>query len=635
MTHRTLLLSTAAILLGASLLTAQVPTEEAREFYRETIREKIRFDVERYGELPTVGQIRASVQQADDDAGKPGASILAAEDVLVSGDQSPESEVHAAINPTDSSNIIVSPIRQSTGTLTCPIYYTRDFGKTWRKSRFVNLPPENNAVVFGGGDPVFAFDADGRAYFTWINLYGTSDNDSTIAGIFWASSDDGGETWEFDHDNIVVIDAVRAGAPLGVYQLPRFCDKQWMAADLTDGPHRNTLYVAYAELSITGQRPGQIAVRRLLPESGGFVNNSVPVSTAAFTLVQFSSIGVDEAGNVHVSFFGQRGNSWGLWHSFSTDAGQSFSEPVNVSPVRFGGRFGGAGAPTIQGIETSRLYPSPYIAVDRSGTETEGSLYLVWTALGTTSDAGKGYDIYLSRLEGFNDPEAAPEWSAPVIVNDDDEAGDQFYPSVTVSPEGVVIVSWYDKRGDANGRHTHYYMAYSFDGGRTFLKNIQVSSAATDFGTIGNRNGGFGIGEYTQVLATSGYAIPVWADGRAGNGNMDIYAAFMPITSDISNAPLYPEHVTSVEEGITVGEVVPNPVAGEDAHLTFRLERSARVDVDLIDVRGTVVRSIAVDRPFDAGEHRVTIPTDGLSAGVYFSRVSTGRAVAARKVTVE
>lgn len=637
MRQRTLPSFLLLFLLCTPFLSAQQTSDAAREFYRERIREKIRFDTDRLDKFITVGQLRALYGQGADDPEKM-ARGLAAEDVLVSDDSFPESEVHAAVNPTDSGNIVVSPIRQSAqqqGSLLCPIYYTKDFGKTWHKSQFLNLPPQNNAVIFGGGDPVFVFDADGKLYFTWIDLYATADNDSTLAGIFYATSEDGGETWEFSPDHTVVLDAVRAGAPLGIYQLPRFSDKQWMAADMTTGPHRNTVYVAYVELSITGQEVGKIVVRRHLPEVGRFVNTSVPVSDGSFDLVQFSSIGVDKTGTVHVSFFGSRSGEWGLWHGYSTDGGQSFSEPTRISQVRFGGqRFGGQASESIMGIDDQRLYPSPYMAVDNSGGENSGTVYVVWTGLGTTSNRGKGFDIYLSRLEDFNDPEGTPEWSEPIIVNDDGTTGDQFYPSITVSPEGVVVVTWYDKRGDLSGRATHYYMAYSFDGGKTFTKNIQVSSTASDFSTIGRQNGGFGIGEYTQVLATSGYAIPVWGDGRSGNGNLDIYAAFLPIASESSAAPLYPDHVSRVEEGLSVGDVVPNPVSGENASLTFRLEQGTRVHVDLIDVTGATVQTLHLDRSFEAGEHRITIPTKGLTHGTYFCRLATDKGVVARKVTV-
>lgn len=624
----------ALFLASCSISVAQESTvsarESAREFYRETIREKIRFDLNRLDVIPTVGEIRdAHRREMLDEKG----AVLAGSDLLVSDDARPESEVHAAVNPTDSANIVVSPIRSTSGGLTCPIYYTKDFGQSWHKSNFLNLPPQSNAQVIGGGDPVFAFDEDGHLYFTWINLYITGNNDSTYAAIFWADSDDGGETWEFDASRTVVIDGVNAGAPFGIYQLPRFSDKQWMAVDRTDGPHRNRLYIAYVELQVlTGV--GQIVLRRLLPESDNVIDISIPVSNNSFTTVQFASLDVDYKSNVHVTFFGFRqGTGWGLWHSVSSNGGESFSDPTLVSKVRTGQeRFGGQNSEVITGIANDRLYPCPHIGIDNSESEHKGNLYAVWTALGVDNNEGKGFDIYFSRFENYNNPEITGSWAEPIIVNDDGLNGDQFYPSITVSSEGVVVVTWYDKRDAGNSHQTHYYMAYSFDGGKTFTKNIQVTSQATDFRTIGRSNGDFGIGEYTQVLATSGYAIPVWADGRSGDGNMDIYAGFFPITPVPSSVP---DRVASVETGLNVGEVSPNPVVGESTSLNVQLQRAAVLSVEVVDVNGKRVQSIITEKPFASGSHQIAIPVGALLPGTYFCRLQTERGSAVRKMIVE
>ena len=611
-------------------LVAQQSPEEIREFYRETVREKIRFDLNQLDRIPTVGEIRA---QHALEASDPKGFSLAGIDAVVSDNSAPESEVHAAVNPVDSANIVVSPIRQGQGQLTCPIYYTRDFGQSWERSSFVNLPPQSNAQVVGGGDPVFAFDAEGHLYFTWINLYTNGTQDSTFAAIFWADSEDGGETWEFDASRTVVIDAVAEGLPLGIFQLPRFSDKQWMAVDRTDGPRRNQLYIAYVELELL-RGTGQIAVRRMLPGADGVIDISVPVSNGTFGVVQFSSIDVDYAGNVHVTFFGQRqGVGWGLWHSVSTNGGESFSDPQQVSPVRFGQqRFGGRNSESISGISDDRLYPSPYIAIDGSEGPHRGNVYAVWTALGVDRDEGNGFDIYCSRLVDFNNAEIEPAWSEPIVINDDGVDSDQFYPSVTVSPEGVVIVTWYDKRGAEISDEAHYYMAYSFDGGKTFTDNIQVTSEATDFATIGRQNGGFGIGEYTQVIATSGYAIPVWADGRNGNGDMDVYAGFFPITQTPSSAP---DHVAAVETGLTVRSVLPNPVRGEYAVLDFVLDQPLILNIDVVDIEGKSLSTIVSGERFESGEHQVRVHTGGLLSGTYFCRLKTERGFAVRKIVVE
>ncbi|MEZ4783577.1 MAG: T9SS type A sorting domain-containing protein [Candidatus Kapaibacterium sp.] len=601
------------------------PEERGREFARETLREKIRFDLDKAYLLPTVGELRAQLAR---DSEKGEGSLQAAPfDGVVSADQAPESEVHAAINPMDSANIIVSPIRQATQSLLCPIYYTKDFGKTWSKSSYVNLPPFDNVRVVGGGDPVFAFDANGRAYFTWINIFVSSNFQTIYSGMFWVYSDDGGATWKEGESTIVTIDqgSINGGVTVS--------DKQWMAVDKSASSWRNQLYVAFVELD-SQLGASQIVVRRLAPESMEFVQESVPVSTSNFNLVQFSSIDVDVEGYVHVSFFGEhRTAGWGMWHSMSTDGGKSFSTPNRISSVRFGStRFGAASNKSITGIQNDRLYPAPHIAIDQSSRSSElggGNIYAAWTGLGVTSDEGKGYNIYCARST-----DNGVTWQAPIIVHDDNgSTSDQFYSSVSVNENGVVVVSWYDNREDVNKRLTHYRVACSFDEGKTFGPSVAVTSQATDFQTIGSQNGDFGVGEYTQVLTTRNYVIPVWSDGRKGNGNMDIYIGFLPINKSSLSVD-QPERVSTVNHLLTDLALAPNPVTSDVATLHFRLSHRTLLQVDILNNLGESVRSVVGGELFPSGANQLTLPVSGLTSGEYFVRIKTSEGTISQKLTV-
>ena len=632
-----ILLSTCCLsIIITSLASTQVrelspEDEEAREFVQETIREKMRFDPEEI-EIPTVGEIRARLALEGEKGGA--LPSLAGTDLVVSADFAPESEVHAAINPTDEKNIIVSPIRQGTGVLLCPIYYSKDFGKTWKKSSFVNLPPDDRAQVLGGGDPVFAFDANGRAYFTWINLYVTANFQSTYAAIFWAYSDDGGATWQEAEDNTVTIDGGSGQGGLSI-----FADKQWMAVDKTDSEWRNRLYVAYVELG-TQTGSSKIVVRRLTPESMSFVDESVGVSPLAFSRVQFSSIDIDADGFVHVSFFGRHvSQGWGLWHSVSIDGGESFSNPNRISLIEFGStRFGASTNTPIPGILDDRLYPSPHIAIDPVGRTTElggGNIYAVWTALGTTRNDGSGYNIYCARSTDNGNT-----WEDPVIVHAEDEfseeiptAHDQFYSSVSVNPDGVIAVSWYDHREDGSGQNAHYRVACSFDGGKTFGASVAVTSETTDFTTVGDRNNGFGIGEYTQVLTTSDYVIPVWSDGRSGDGNMDVYIGFVPINK-VSLSVDEPERITQVSTLLSEVEVAPNPITSGQSQLRFNLQKATRLQIELLDLTGKQVLDLGSGKVFASGQHQIEIPTASLTSGEYLISIKTNEEVITTGVKV-
>jgi len=107
-------------------------------------------------------------------------AILGDRDGVISNEQLPESEIHAAINPKDSSNIIVSFMRQNpidfTNPLEIPLYYTKDFGKSWKQSSFVCQPHIDGAFISGGGDPIISYDGSGKAYLTWIYTFLTFDS---------------------------------------------------------------------------------------------------------------------------------------------------------------------------------------------------------------------------------------------------------------------------------------------------------------------------------------------------------------------------------------------------------------------------------------------------------------------------
>ena len=243
---------------------------------------------------------------------------------------------------------------------------------------------------------------------------------------------------------------------------------------------------------------------------------------------QFSFLDVDANGNVHITFSGVTSNGVYFFHTVSEDGGKTYSNPVVISQY-YGTEINAGAKEDVIGINYGRLYPCPQLAIDKSGGANAGNLYFTWTANGISSNIGQGLDIYFSKST-----DNGKTWSQPMVVNDDEKNDNtqNYYSSLAVNEDGVVALVWYDRRDDPQNTLTHYYIAYSFDGGNTFTKNVPISTAATDFTYIGQNNGNFGIGEYNQTVMTKGYAIPVWADGRTNDGNINIYSAFVPIIKD-------------------------------------------------------------------------------------------------------
>lgn len=542
----------------------------------------------------------------------------------LSGTEAPESEVHAAINPRDTNNIIVAAMQLDAGqvlsSLSFPIYYTKDFGHTWQTSGFdgvSDLPPFT--LVIGGGDPVLAFDSDGTAYLSWLTF--TINLNFTIGiQLQWATSTDGGATWQRQASTIDEGTVVDLEAPDS-----RFVDKQWMATDLSDSPYRDNLYAAYVEINLA-DTAYNILVKTKVAGADSF-GAAVDVTPPEIVFSQFASIDVDRQGKAHVLFAGAEAQDQvlSLYHCYSTDGGQSFSEPVKISPLHLPCFPPGAGGPCdLVGVDSARVYPCPHLRVDRSGGDFDGNLYAVWTADGFQNELTTGVDVYFSRSEN-----GGQNWSAPFVLNNDGiPASEQFFPSLAVNDKGLLAISWYDRREDPNNLMTKYYMTYSTDGGASFEQDFPVSSEGADFSSIGAANGNFGVGEYTQIVTTQGYAIPVWADGRSNDGNIEIFAAFLPLGGEVTGLP----EISSITDKFAVGLPSPNPGKGV-SQITIELKEATAVVLQLFGSQGRLLQQQAFGE-LPVGNHQLDINLEGMSQGAYLLRVQTALGIQSRRLVV-
>ncbi len=571
----------------------------------EILREKIRYTPEQ------IELLEARGGQDEREAHSVLGQSAAGGEVVVSGDAAVESEVHAAINPLDTQNVIVSPIRQGTN-LDCPIYYTTDFGSTWSRGQFQATPRVPGTTVLGGGDPVLAYDLNGRAFITWLSFeFGVG---VINARMYWAYSDDRGATWTRpDGDVVVEHTATLQGTGTII-------DKQWMATDASQSQWRGSLYAAFLET--TGDE-SHIGLRYLRAGDILWSKTTITISDVDLFTVQFCDLVVDESGVIHVSYWGSPdGSNYALYHAASSDGGATFGASTMISWAHMMNFTAGEDGSTIAGVDARRIYPCPHIAVDNSGGAASGNLYAVWTAQGTTTKLANGLDIYFSRSsDGGN------TWSSATIVNSDppDRGTHQFYPSISVSPAGVIAVTWYDRRSDPSNRRTEYYLSYSFDAGATFTPGFAVSTQPTDFATVGSRNSSFGIGEYTQVLTTSSYALPVWTDGRSNDGNLNIYAAVVPISLDGAGA----DAVIGVSSNFDLVSVLPD---GPDRFdVVWQMNRPGSASVEVLDMLGNVVVQVPA-REVEEGSHSTSIALEGVARGAYFVRLVTSFGTSAVRI---
>lgn len=562
---------------------------------------------------------------------------LSANETAVAKDDEVESEVHAVINPLDSNNIILSPIYQNVqsneGPLSCPIYYTTNFGKSWNKSSFKTGGDLSNYQIMGGGDPMLVFDANGVAYMSWIYLYGKMNSsnmfDSVFAKTFWVYSDDKGATWKKAGDyTIIGISAKATQMSLfsPIFDLKGMYDKQWFASDLSNSQYRGNVYCAMIKIGIeNNQQTTDNFVFVKSKNSNQFV--AVKTNSYKYDFSQFNTVDVDKLGNVHVLFFASKDGQAALYHTVSKDGGATFSPEKKITNLICLGSamLGTESSGTIPGINEQRFYPAPQIACDKSSSSTKNNIYVVFNANGINQNLNNGHDIYLVASH-----DGGETWDTPIIVNNDtkDVITSQFLPALTVNENGVVVVSWYDRRSDQNNIQTHYYVACSFNEGKTFVDQRAASSKETNFNFAGIENNEFGVGEYNMVLASKNYAIPVWADGRQNNGNLDIYVAFLPINSTTSV-----DRISGVNTGLSIDNISPNP-ANDFINCTYNIDNPTPIEYSIIDYSGkTLISNIISEN--NQGLNSISIKVNELNSGMYYLKMKNDNAYALMKFIIE
>ncbi|MBK7096931.1 MAG: T9SS type A sorting domain-containing protein [Saprospiraceae bacterium] len=550
---------------------------------------------------------------------------------VADNDKGAESELFAAINPSDSNNIIVSAINfsynpQQDSPLSISTYYTRDFGNTWQKSSFDGIV-NTDYLVLGGGDPVLVFDSKGDLHLTYIVLALT--DFITFKGkaiIYHAVSKDGGANWDAN-----IYFESKAFDLFTLEGIDHFLDKQWMAADTGDSQYKGNVYMAYVDFSLEqGSEKGNIKVDTYHPSDTSFVYNPVTVSSDSFYFVQFSSIDVDADGNVFIGFVGSYDSlNYYFFNTLSTDGGLTFSEPREVSKIYYPGYTGGSDDADIVGVSSDRYYPCPYIAVDKSAGPNSGRIYASWTGPGIDSISAGGYDIYLSYSDDLGNT-----WSSPNIINNDKKNNsDQFYSTIDVNLKGIPVLSFYDKRKDLeNNTNTDYFITYSNNpDSLDFSLQFPVTSNATDFTTIGDKTEDFGVGEYNKTVTTAHHAIPFWSDGRKNDGDINIYMSIIPLDGKDHSSGL--NFIRKVEETLKIKNITPNPGKGM-VEVSFELKNTLMVSYLITDLKGNALHKGHLGK-YGSGDHSFELDLTSFENGTYLLTLNSGKIFASTKIIIQ
>jgi len=385
---------------------------------------------------------------------------------------------------------VVVGYNDSGSVFTTPFFYTgtggqgfsgsshsTDGGKSFTDDGPINPGP--NDFNFLGGDPgVNCADAN-HFYYSQIFDYDDA-NFNPFVAISVNPSTDGGKTWG---------DPVAAIAKDG---FTHSLDKPWSTIDPSN--HKR-IYVSYTDFDFTFTStacPNDVrtAIEFVVSNDAGVTWSAptVAIEVCGNAGVQGSQLAVSSTGTLYISWV-NLGSNFPLgprWLQISSMAkGGTLSAPVTVDVVQPGGD-----SFYLQG--EFRDFLDMAMAIDHSGTATDGALYITW-ADGRDKivpdplaiQGAYAYDDVLLRASF----DGGATWGfSATKVNSDFQARlgsgkDHYQAGIAVDKRGVVAVCYYDRRADAENFAIRRHCGESANGGSSFSDgDIGLTASAPTHG---------------------------------------------------------------------------------------------------------------------------------------------------------
>jgi len=461
-------------------------------------------------------------------------------------------------------------------------YRSEDGGESFVSSLVPGYPGDDSPYApladirtASAGDPVIAWDDDGRAFLGSESSDDPAGSLKTFGDVWVAVYDNpggpDGDTLD-DGKRYVGTEIVAKGSS-APFLLGKFNDKTAIEADRTQSACNDNVYFSWSRF--TGNGGVGIYFARSTDHGESW---SQPIKLTAGTHdVQNPDISITGSGTVYVTYtrFEDGNQTNAIGYAKSTDCGRTFTKGRALVEIPYwemrdvaapepfpdeaeDERHGGEGPESPDALEseapagTNRdcgdfldACAGPY-TFPRAGTgvrstadqyDTEHEyVYIVveGTKPGTEVDTGTTYftvepgvgsqaGIYFVRLDG-----ATGAFTEPALI-DDVGAGHQFYPDISADG-GVLHAIWYDTRNDpgysaarpicndADGNTyacLDVYGTNSSDTGETWATPTKLTDVPSNpnYEQYDNRAVPF-IGDYTWVTSIGDFAYGTWTDLR-------------------------------------------------------------------------------------------------------------------------
>lgn len=420
----------------------------------------------------------------------------------------------------------------------CHILRSTDGGQTWN---MLEASPALASYPFcshGQGGIIqagIAFGRNGTVYLA-MNAWDDQDGARRGGGIVVARSRDLGDTWETtmvynsrgktgeaeetirpfhsfavdtktgSDDVVYVAFAINAQG----LSAPNAAPGKAMVSISRDGARTFAEPVNLADKLFEAPEPRQqmlSAVTTTVPAAGATTTSTTvpPANSKAAQPNQAANFGASTNRGSMVAGVDGKGKVYISW----------LTGTANVTPAPPAARMlstssdGGKTWTTAQAMPPDYDVPSrPVMAVSDAGV-----IHLAFQENPTPAVAGMGEIFHLASTDG------GKTWSERKKVTDDRDADlrGQYFPNMSVAPNGRVDVVWWDTRDDPGIRANDLYYAFSEDNGRTWSPNRRITDRSVDR-RLGVWGAGYDINSAPAVASTDAYAIFGWDDTRNTEG---------------------------------------------------------------------------------------------------------------------
>ena len=344
------------------------------------------------------------------------------------------------------------------------------------------------------GQPMLGYDRNGVAYIAALYI-----SDGPAVAAFQKSGD--GVTWSTPAVAMSAKNAAPSESLLTVDTSPQspWVNSIYVSAIFLPAQFGNKDQVVVAHSNDGGASWKQVAVAPPdpFPASDDFTNLTVGKDgTVYLTWQHCLGTGPGAACGNHKAY---------MLFSKSTDGGNHWSAPTVMASITVAPTPCHCGTGVLPNTNNIRVYNYPAIGVDNSNGPYAGNLYAVmysWTG------------TYM-RVGVVRSTDGGSTWFKPVPVAPPSANHDQFFPWLSVSPTGLVGVSWLDRRNDPANIDYQAFATISSNGGKSFQPDVQLTTALSN----PNVNGfidNLWMGDYTGNTWAGPNFVAAWMDSSNG-----------------------------------------------------------------------------------------------------------------------